>query len=161
MLDFDIELREANKAATLLAGERSRRGRKTKQDTATRRWWERVGFPAITSSRRSPAADLAMLRLTPRSSLSGASLKAHDAWSQLHRRDPRSSQQTAVERESQQTLLAWAQVSMPAVGQPSSVRRGRVANYTIDFLAQLGAASHPGSLRCPRLPARRAGLRSS
>ena len=133
LLDFDIELREAHKAATLLPDGRSRRGRKTKHDTATRRWCERVGFPAITSGKRPPSADLAMLRLTPRNSLTGANLKAHDAWSQLHGRDPRSQQQTAAQRQSQQTLLAWAQVNLSAVGTPSSVRRGRVANYTIGF----------------------------
>ena len=36
---------------------------------------------------------MAMLKLTPRSSLSGANLIARDAWSQLHGRDPRSKQQ--------------------------------------------------------------------
>ena len=155
LLDFDIELREAHKAATLLPDGRSRRGRKTKHDTATRRWCERVGFPAITSGKRPPASDLAMLRLTPRNSLTGVNLKARDAWSQLHGRDPRSKQQTAAERQSQQTLLSWAQVNLSAVGMPSSVRRGRVANYKIDFGStwrgfspwQLAMSAAPGAAR--------------
>jgi hypothetical protein len=133
LLDYDIELCDAYRAATLLADGRSRRGRKTKHDTATRRWCERVGFPAITRGKRPPAADMAMLRLSPRISLSGADLKARDAWSQLHGRDPRSKQQTAAERLSQQTLLDWARINAATVGTPSSVRRGRVAAYAIDF----------------------------
>ena len=44
-------------------------------------------------------SDLAMLRLLPRSSLSGANLAARDTWSQQHGRDPRSKKQTAAEEE--------------------------------------------------------------
>ena len=103
-LDIDFELRECYRAATLLPDGRSRRGRKTKHNTATRRWIDTVGFPAIAMGKRPPAEDMAMLRLSPRQSLSGASLAARDAWSQKHGRDPRSKQQTEAERLGQQTL---------------------------------------------------------
>ena len=59
--------------------------------------------------------DLRMLRLSPRSSLSGAILAARDAWSQLHGRDPRSKQQTAAEKARQQTLLAWARTKKKSI----------------------------------------------
>ena len=95
---IDAELREAYTAATLMPDGRSRRGRKTKHDTATRRWIDTVGFPCVELGKRPPEADMAMLKLTPRSSLSGANLIARDAWSQLHGRDPRSKQQTAAEQ---------------------------------------------------------------
>ena len=133
LLEFDIELREAYKAATLQPDGRLRHGRKTKHDTATRRWCETVGFPAISSGKRPPATDIAMLRLTPLLSLSGADRKAREAWDQLHGRDKRSKRQTAAERASQQTLLSWARSNLTTVGTPSSVRRGRVPNYKIDF----------------------------
>ena len=111
-LDIDFELRECYRAATLLPDGRSRRGRKTKHNTATRRWIDTVGFPAIAMGKRPPAEDMAMLRLSPRQSLSGASLAARDAWSQKHGRDPRSKQQTEAERLGQQTLLAWARSNL-------------------------------------------------
>ena len=64
-LDIDFELRECYRAATLLPDGRSRRGRKTKHNTATRRWIDTVGFPAIAMGKRPPAEDMAMLRLSP------------------------------------------------------------------------------------------------
>ena len=112
LLLLDQELREHYRAATLLPDGRSRRGRKTKHDTATRRWIDTVGFPCIHMGKIPAESDLAMLRLSPRSSLSGANLTARDTWSQLHGRDPRSKKQTAVEKQSQQTLLAWARSHM-------------------------------------------------
>ena len=74
---------------------------------------------------------MAMLKLTPRSSLSGANLIARDAWSQLHGRDPRSKQQTAAEQAGQQTLLAWARTNLPL--DPATVRRGRVSSWKLTF----------------------------
>lgn len=127
------ELREAYRAATLLPDGRSRRGRKTKHDTATRRWIDTVGFPGLEMGKLPAASDMAMLRLTPRSSLSGANLKARDAWSQLHGRDPRSKKQTAAEKEGQTTLLAWARTNMVGALAPSVVRRGRISEWKIDF----------------------------
>ena len=44
---IDAELREAYTAATLMPEGRSRRGRKTKHDTATRRWIDTIGFPCV------------------------------------------------------------------------------------------------------------------
>ena len=70
------ELREAYSAATLMEDGRSRRGRKTKHNTATRRWIDTIGFPCIELGKRPPEADMAMLKLTPRSSLSGTNLTA-------------------------------------------------------------------------------------
>ena len=111
LLDIDSIMRDCYRAATLLPDGRSRRGRKTKHNTATRRWCEAVGWPALTMGKRPPASDLAMLQLSPRESLSGATLKARDAWSQIHGRDPRSKQRTADEAAGQQTLLAWARTN--------------------------------------------------
>ena len=128
---IDAELREAYSAATLMEGGRSRRGRKTKHNTATRRWIDTIGFPCIELGKRPPEADMAMLKLTPRSSLSGANLIARDAWSQLHGRDPRSKQQTAAEQAGQQTLLAWARTNLPL--DPATVRRGRVSSWKLTF----------------------------
>jgi hypothetical protein len=122
-----------NTAATLMDDGRLRRGRKTKHNTASRRWIDTVGFPSIAMGKLPPEADMAMLRLSPRSSLTGNDLVSRDAWSQLHGRDPRSKQQTAVEQEGQQTLLSWARTSMPDALTPGSVRRGRIANWTFDF----------------------------
>ena len=128
---IDAELREAYTAATLMPDGRSRRGRKTKHNTATRRWIDTVGFPCVELGKRPPEADMAMLKLTPRSSLSGANLIARDAWSQLHGRDPRSKQQTAAEQAGQQTLLAWARTNLPL--DPATVRRGRVSSWKLTF----------------------------
>ena len=128
---LDAELREAYREATLLPDGRSRRGRKTKHDTATRRWIDAVAFPALEMGKIPPASDMAMLKLSPRSSLSGANLKARDAWSQLHGRDPRSKKQTAAERAGQETLLAWARTNLPTA--TSAVRRGKVASWKLDF----------------------------
>ena len=83
--------------------------------------------------KRPPETDMAMLRLSPRSSLIGANLKARDAWSQKHGRDPRSKQQTAAEKAGQETLLRWAAANMSNALTPAHVRRGRVKNYKIDF----------------------------
>ena len=102
------ELRECYRAATLLPGDgRSRRGRKTKHDTATRRWVDTVGFPAITMGKLPDEHDLVMLRLSPRSSLSGVNLKTRDAWSQLYGRDPRSKKQTAAPEKEGQRSKEW------------------------------------------------------
>jgi hypothetical protein len=130
---LDAELRECYRAATYMPDGRLKRGRKIKHDTATRRWIDTVGFPAIAMGKRLPEADLAMLRLSPRSSLSGSNLIARDAWSQLHGRDPRSKKQTVDEQAGQQTLLRWARTNMPDALAPGAVRRGRVANWTFDF----------------------------
>ena len=128
---IDAELREAYTAATLMPDGRSRRGRKTKHDTATRRWIDTVGFPCVELGKRPPETDMAMLKLTPRSSLSGTNLTARDAWSQLHGRDPRSKQQTAAEQVGQQTLLSWARTNLPL--EPATVRRGRVSSWKLTF----------------------------
>ena len=130
---LDAELRECYRAATYMPDGRLKRGRKVKHDTATRRWIDTVGFPAIAMGKRLPEADLAMLRLSPRSSLSGNNLIARDAWSQLHGRDPRSKKQTVDEQAGQQTLLRWARTNMPDALAPGKVRRGRVASWTFDF----------------------------
>jgi hypothetical protein len=130
---IDAELREAYAAATLLPDGRSRRGRKTKHDTATRRWIDTVGFPALEMGKRPAASDMAMLKLSPRSSLSGANLTARDAWSQLHGRDPRSKQRTQAEQVGQQTLLAWARINMPSALASTAVCRGRVTTWTLTF----------------------------
>lgn len=130
---IDTELREHYRAATLLSDGRSRRGRKTKHDTATRRWIDTVGFPSISMGKIPAEADMAMLRLSPRSSLSGANLITRDAWSQLHGRDPRSKKQTAAEKQSQQTLLSWARANMTDALTLAAVRRGRATQWKIDF----------------------------
>ena len=133
LMDIDSELRKCYRAATLLPDGRSRRGRKTKHDTATRRWCDTVGFPAISMGKRPSVDDMAMLRLSPRSSLSGLDLKARDAWSQKHGRDPRSKQQTEAEKLAQQTLLSWARSNLLSALTPSAIRRGRTAAWQIDF----------------------------
>ena len=152
-MDIDSELRKCYRAATLLPDGRSRRGRKTKHDTATRRWCDTVGFPAISMGKRPSADDMAMLRLSPRSSLSGLDLKARDAWSQKHGRDPRSKQQTEAEKLAQQTLLSWARSNLLSALTPSAIRRGRTAAWQIDFgrswrgytPRKLALASAPGA----------------
>ena len=54
----------------------STRGRKTKHDTATRRWIDTVGFPLLSLGKLPEAHDMAMLRSGPR-----ASLAATPTWS--------------------------------------------------------------------------------
>lgn len=129
----DAEMRECYQAATLLSDGNTKRGRKSKHDTATRRWIDTVGFPSISMGKMPAESDLAMMRLSPRSSLSGSNLTARDAWSQLHGRDPRSKKQTALEKQQQTTLLAWARTTMPDALTPATVRRGRVADWKFDF----------------------------
>ena len=127
-------MRECYRAATLQPDGRNRKGRKTKHDTATRRWIDTVGRPSIAMGRIPPASDLAMMRLSPRTSLQGNDLNARDAWSQLHGRDPRSEQRTVTEKAQQQaTLLAWARSNMSDALIPAVVRRGRVASWQLDF----------------------------
>ena len=138
---IDAELREAYSAATLMEDGRSRRGRKTKHNTATRRWIDTIGFPCIELGKRPPETDMAMLKLTPRSSLSGTNLTARDAWSQLHGKDPRSKQQTAVEQAGQQTLLTWARTNLPLA--PATVRRGRVSSWKLTFGRWKTATTNP------------------
>ena len=133
LLLVDQEMRECYRAATLLSDGNTKRGRKTKHDTATRRWIDTVGFPNVSMGKMPAQSDLAMMRSSPRSSLSGPSLVARDAWSQLHGRDPRSKKQTAAEKQHQTTLLAWARTNMPDALTPATVRRGRVASWQFDF----------------------------
>jgi hypothetical protein len=158
---LDAELRECYRAATVAPDGRTRRGRKNKHNTATRRWIDTVGFPDLAMGKIPPDADLAMLRLSPRESLSGADRTARDAWSQLHGRDPRSKQQTAVERQQQTTLLAWARTNMADALASAQVRRGRVTSWQINFgtwkgyspmQLALGAAEN-GCSGASRLPA--------
>ena len=129
----DAEMRECYRAATVLNDGRSRRGRKTKHHTATRRWIDTVGDPSISMGKMPAESDLAMLRLSPLSSLSGTNLTARLAWDQLHGRDPRSKRQTATEKAQQTMLLSWARTNMPDALTPAAVRRGRVASWTLDF----------------------------
>ena len=89
-------LRELYKEASEHPDGRTKRGRPTKHDIASRRWIDTVGFPAVQMGKRPQESDMEMLRLGPRRLLSGAKLTARDAWSQLHGRDPRSKQQTAA-----------------------------------------------------------------
>ena len=85
---MDHDLRELHRSASLRADGSSTRGRKTKHDTATRRWIDTVGFPMLAQGRLPDAHDIAMLRSGPRHLLSGTSLAARDAWSlQLHQGD--------------------------------------------------------------------------
>ena len=81
---MDHEFRELYRVAGLNPDGRSRRGRKTKHNTATRRWIDTVGLPDLAAGKLPEAQDLAMLRSGPRGSLSGAALAARDAWSQQH-----------------------------------------------------------------------------
>eukprot|EP00966_Prymnesium_polylepis_P314779 7273347-Prymnesium_polylepis.1 len=89
---IDAELRERHKAASLLPDGRSLRGRKSKHNTATRRWIDTVGFPALSMGKVPPESDMTMLRLTPFATLSSDDKKTRGAWDQLHARDPRSKQ---------------------------------------------------------------------
>ena len=162
LMIVDQELRELYRDATLLPDGRSRRGRKTKHNTATRRWIDTVGFPCIQIGKIPAESDLAMLRLSPRSSLSGANLAARDAWSQLHGRDPRSQKETAAEKQSKQTLLAWARTNMAGALGPAAARRGRAASWNINFGTmwrgysprQLALAAAPASASRSSLPVR-------
>ena len=112
---MDHDLRELHRSASLRADGSSTRGRKTKHDTATRRWIDTVGFPMLAQGRLPDAHDIAMLRSGPRSELRGLARDARDAWSQKHARDPRSKQLTDVEARGQQTLLTWARTNAATV----------------------------------------------
>ena len=150
---LDTEFREIYRAATLLHDGRSRRGRKTKHDTATRRWLDAVGFPHLQMGKRPLEHDLAMLRMGPRTSLSGTNLAARDAWSQLHARDPRSKKQTAAQKLAQQTLLQWARSNMSNALAPATVRSGRVAEFKIDFGRNwVGHTPRALAMRCAHRP---------
>ena len=132
---MDHEFRELYRVAGLNPDGRSRRGRKTKHNTATRRWIDTIGFPMLARGQLPEAHDLAMLRSGPRNTLSGRTLEARDAWSQLHARDPRSKQLTDVEKRGQQTLLAWVLTSKETVEAMtrSTVQRGRPGDWKLDF----------------------------
>ena len=130
---LDHEMRDIYRAATQRADGTSTRGRKTKHDTATRRWIDTVGFPLLSLGKLPETHDMAMLRSGPRASIRGAFLAARDAWSQLHARDPRSKQLTAAEARGQQTLLKWARSNIPDALTRSAVQRGRPPNYTLHF----------------------------
>ena len=78
------EYREIHRSASLRQDGSSSRGRKTKHNTATRRWIDTVGLTDLAAGKLPSAQDLAMLRSGPRGSLSGAALAARDAWSQQH-----------------------------------------------------------------------------
>ena len=101
----DQELRQLYRSAGLREDGSTSRDRKNKHDTATRRWIDTVGFPSLAMGKLPNAHDLAMVRSGPRKGLRGTMLKARDAWSQLHARDPRSKQLTAAEARGQRTLL--------------------------------------------------------
>ena len=73
------EFRTVYRSASLRADGSLTRGRKTKHDTATRRWIDTVGFPLLAMGKLPEAQDLAMLRSGPRSGLQGAALAARDA----------------------------------------------------------------------------------
>ena len=105
------EYREIHRSASLRQDGSSSRGRKTKHNTATRRWIDTVGLPDLAAGKLPEAKDLAMLRSGPRGSLSGAALAARDAWSQQHARDPRSKQLTASKQ------LKWRYTAFNAAGQ--------------------------------------------
>ena len=96
---LDHEMRDIYRAATRRADGTSTRGHKTKHNTATRRWIYTVSFPLLSLGKLSETHDMAMLRSGPR------------AWSQLHARDPRSKQLTAVEARGQQPAASDASVS--------------------------------------------------
>ena len=127
------EYREVHRRASLRADGSSTRGRKTKHDTATRRWIDTVGFPQLAVGKLPDSHDLAMIRSGPRSELRGTFLAARDAWSQLHARDPRSKQLTAAEKSGQQTLLAWARTNTPDALTRSTAQRGRPESYRLHF----------------------------
>ena len=78
---LDAELRDIYRSASLRADGSSTRGRKTKHDTATRRWIDTVGFPLLAMGKLPEAHDLAMLRSGPRNGLRGHTLAARDACS--------------------------------------------------------------------------------
>ena len=133
LIFLDQELRELYRAASLNADGRSLRGRKTKHNTASRRWIETVGLPALNMGKLPAADDLAMLRMSNESALTGADLAARKAWSQRHGRDPRSKLRTEDEVAGQTTLLAWAKSNLSDALVRKTVRRGRVANWKLDF----------------------------
>ena len=76
-----------------------------------------------------PAEKLAMLRMSNQ----GAVRKARNAWSQRHAREPRSKQRTEDEVAGQTTLLAWAKSNLSDALVRKTVRRGRAANWKLDF----------------------------
>ena len=133
LMILNHEFREIYRSASLRADGSSTRGRKTKHDTATRRWIDTVGLPGLAVGKLPDRHDLAMLRSGPRSALSGTFLAARDAWSQLHARDPRSKQLTGAEKCGQQTLLAWARTNTPDALTRSTAQRGRPESYTLHF----------------------------
>ena len=57
------EYREVHRRASLRADGSSTRGRKTKHDTATRRWIDTVGFPQLAVGKLPDSHDLAMRTL--------------------------------------------------------------------------------------------------
>ena len=60
------EYREIHRSASLRQDGSSSRGRKTKHNTATRRWIDTVGLPDLAAGKLPEAKDLAMLRSGPR-----------------------------------------------------------------------------------------------
>tara|TARA_B100000787_G_scaffold147953_1_gene119214 strand:+ start:172 stop:900 length:729 start_codon:yes stop_codon:yes gene_type:complete len=132
---LDTDYRELYRNASRREDGSSSRGRKTKHNTATRRWIDTVGFPMLAQGRLPDAHDIAMLRSGPRSELRGLARDARDAWSQKHARDPRSKQLTDVEARGQQTLLTWARTNAATVEAltRSTAQRGRPESYKVDF----------------------------
>ena len=80
-----------------------------------------------------PAENLAMLRMSNQGALTGADRKARNAWSQRHAHEPRSKQRTEDEVAGQTTLLAWAKSNLSDALLRKTVRRGRAANWKLDF----------------------------
>ena len=76
---LDAEFRDIYRQASLRADGSSSRGRKTKHDTAARRWIDTIGFPLLAMGKLPEAHDLAMLRSGPRNGLRGQLLAARDA----------------------------------------------------------------------------------
>ena len=76
---LDTEFRDIYRSASLRADGSSTRGRKSKHDTATRRWIDTIGFPLLAMGKLPEAHDLAMLRSGPRNGLRGQTLAARDA----------------------------------------------------------------------------------
>lgn len=72
---------------------RAGRGRYNKHDTARARYIKDVALRGLRFGKLVPAADLAMIRLPPKSELRGPQLTAMDEWSKRHAPDPRSTTQ--------------------------------------------------------------------
>ena len=66
LLLLDQELRKLYETASLTADGRSFRGRKSKHNTATRRWINTVGFPSLCMGKLPTDEDSDMLRLVRR-----------------------------------------------------------------------------------------------